>query len=266
MLSQLILFMLLTYSRGVFLDNLHAPENIAFDEQQKIMYVSDLKGLYSVTPDKKISKLYDGMVNGIAVKDGIVYFAPVTSVMKYEKGKFYALSRGYKMANGLAICGDKLVITDSGIIDIFSSKIDIIDLKNGRKIATIPHLWGANGVTCDRSGKGFYFGQTFIGTIYHVNFDNVENPQKIFSYPGKPPIIDDMTVTADGKLLFADFLKGKIVELDPRTGNYRILIDGLHSPTTVRINHIPEFGKGCMFIAEKGPPAFFGSTIVQICF
>ena len=262
-----VLFLVRAFLAQPFLSVFHAPENIAFDVDTNTMLVSDIRGLYRVDPEKNVTKIYSGMVNGVAVKEGKVYFAPVTSVMVYDGKSFKVVSSGYRMANGLAICGDKLVVSDSGILDLFSSRIEIIDLSTYEKKIVIEKLWGANGVVCDKNNRGFYFSETFIGTIYHVNFSTPEKRTLIFSYRGKrgPYIIDDLTLGPDGFLYLADFLNGKILRINPEDGSYSTYVEGLHSPTTARFSPLKAFGYGCLYIAEKGPPAFFGKRISRVC-
>lgn len=263
-MSNLVYFLfIMAFPVEVFLNNFRAPENIAFDNQSRMMYVSDIKGLYRVK-GKEVRQIYKGTVNGIAVEGGKIYFAPVTSVMIYDKGGFSTFATGFRMANGLAICGDKLVVSDSGIVDIFLSSVRIYDLKAKKLLYENKKVLGANGIACD-GDKGFYFTQTFIGTIYYTELKPPYKSRKVFSYAGKPPIIDDLALGKDGYLYVADFLHGKILKVNPATGKYTVFLRGLHNPTTIRFSTIPQFGQNCAYIAEKGPPAFLGRTIVRYC-
>ncbi len=263
-MSNLFHFLfIMTFSTEVFLNNFHAPENIAFDNQSGVMYVSDIRGLYRVK-GRDVQQIYKGTVNGIAVKGGTIYFAPVTSVMTNDKNSFSTFATGFRMANGLGICGDKLVVTDSGIVDIFLSSVRIYDLKTRKLLYENKKVLGANGVACDGK-RGFYFTQTFIGTIYYTELQPPFKTRRVFSYAGKPPIIDDLALGKDGYLYVADFLNGKILKVNPSTGKYTVFLRGLHSPTTIRFSTVPQFGQSCAYIAEKGPPAFFGRTIVRYC-
>jgi len=267
MFQILLMMFFLSYSKEIFVDNLVGPENLAFDKDS--LYISDYKGLYKADSQGNLTTVFKGTVDGIAIdkKKNIVYFTGLHEIYKLENGKITTISEGYRLANGLSLCpGNRLIVTDSGIVDLFASNIYEIDLKTGKKKIIVDDVLGANGSFCDWDKNIFYFAETFTGKLFAL-FPNSKKPvliTKIHENDGVT-IVDDFTMGKDGYIYLCNFRRGKIIKINPMTGDKEVVVNGLFSPSSVIFSDNKKFGDGCMYVAQKGPPPFLGKKILKIC-
>ncbi|MFC9787988.1 SMP-30/gluconolactonase/LRE family protein [Rhodococcus sp. NPDC127528] len=237
-------------------------ENLGFDGRGKMLLSeSTVLGdgaIRTLTPGGDKGTLVSSVNSpgGIVVDGGRVLFNTGDNVMAglygstngtvesvdLDGGKRSTLAHGLTMPNGLA----KLENGDLLVTNVLGGKPGIVRIP-----ATDPHepvtvrtdIGSANGIFASPDGKTVYVGNTLEETtqIRVLDAKDLTGPVRVLSLPGAGPANagDDLTVGADGNLYEALNGAGKVVRVDPASGDTCEIATGLPLTSSVRFGAGP---------------------------
>lgn len=195
-------------------------------------------------------------VNGpgaLLVSSGKIYFTAGLSMMNSlgdkatgaikaidpNSGAITTVASGLRLPNGLAKLpnGDFVFTADMG------SAQHVSRVRNGAYAGPFDaRITSTNGLAYDAKRKQLFVSTTFSRetTIARYDIDRPGSRPRLYTLPGFGPLngADDLTIAPDGSVYVAVNIGGRVVRLNPGTGAFCTIADGMPLTTSV------EFGAG----------------------
>ncbi|MFE3291123.1 SMP-30/gluconolactonase/LRE family protein [Rhodococcus sp. NPDC059234] len=205
--------------KGTLVSSVNSPGGIVVDGDRVLFNTGNnvMAGLY-------------GSTNGTVESVGL------------DGGKQSTLAHGLTMPNGLA----RLDNGDLLVTNVLGGKPGIVRIPAAdpqEPVTVRTDIGSANGIFASPDGKTVYVGNTLEGTtqIRVLDTKDLTGPARVLSLPGAGPVNagDDLTLGADGYLYEALNGAGKIVRVDPASGDTCEIATGLPLTSSVRFGAGP---------------------------
>ncbi|WP_246098207.1 SMP-30/gluconolactonase/LRE family protein [Rhodococcus spelaei] len=237
-------------------------ENLSFDGRGKMLLSESAVlgdgAIRTLTPNGDKGTLVSSVNSpgGIVVDGDRVLFNTGNNVMAglygstngtvesvdLDSGKQTTVARGLTMPNGLA----KLDNGDLLVTNVLGGKPGVVRIPatEPREPVTVrTDIGSANGIFASADGKHVYVGNTLEGTtqIRVLDTNDLTGPVRVLGLPGPGPANagDDLTLGADGYLYEALNGAGKVVRVDPVSGDTCEIATGLPLTSSVRFGAGP---------------------------
>jgi len=176
-------------------------------------------------------------------------------------GRRTTWARGLTMPNGLVLLPDGSALTSRDVAGLNPTGITRVS-----RAGAVQPSWSdqadSNGMAVDPTGRWLYSDETFTlaSNVYRTEIARPQNRQLVASLfePGVPKGLDDLTLASSGALYLAANGAGQVIRLDPRTGDWCVVVSGLTTPSAVKQ------GRGKAFPASRLYAVGFDGRVLEL--
>lgn len=176
-------------------------------------------------------------------------------------GRRSTWATGLTMPNGLALLPDGSALTSRDVAGLNPTGITRVT-----PAGVVQPSWSdqpdSNGMAVDPTGRWLYSDETFTmaSNVYRTEIARPSNRQLVASLfePGVPKGLDDLTLASSGALYLAANGAGQVIRLDPRTGDWCVVVSGLTTPSAVKQ------GRGKAFPASRLYAVGFDGRLLEL--
>ncbi|WP_370247396.1 SMP-30/gluconolactonase/LRE family protein [Nocardioides sp.] len=256
-------------------------ENLSFDRRGAMLVSSSERtgggSVLRVAPSGEVTTLLDDVVSpggqvvrgrtlyvttGNAAASGILGRADGTllavDLRPAARGRARTVAEGLTMPNGLIRLpgGDFVVSRDLGATTSMTRL-----RRDGTRTPLAPSVTSTNGMVLDRTGRFLFVVSTFTPTttVSRVDLRRPDAAPRVFTVPGLGPLnaADEITRRGDDLYLTLN-AAGRVVRLDPATGETCVIAEGLAFASSLR------FGAGPGWRARSLYVTGFTGTITRL--
>lgn len=198
----------------------------------------------------------DGAVSGaLGTPDGTL------ERLDLRTGRRTTWATGLTMPNGLVLLPDGSALTSRDVAGLNPTGITRVT-----PAGVVQPSWSdqadSNGMAVDPTGRYLYSDETFTlaSNVYRTEIAHPERRVLVASLfePGVPKGLDDLTLASSGALYLAANGAGQVIRLDPRTGDWCVVVSGLTTPSAVKQ------GRGKAFPASRLYAVGFDGRLLEL--